>query len=243
MKFIVVVFAFLMLLSACDKTVKDDRDPVMEMIALNGNNFQPNDVVELNLSVSDNENLNQVRVRIAPAFAKSFGDWKAIQIREISGQAYSGSFSFVIPDTARSGYYQISAQAADLKGNGTKDSTLYFSIHQPGFAPEIHDFQTVPPIVADVIYMNGQDSLHFMGMLTDDQQLKQITFELRSTTGSRIRLLTHNIPDTLTSWDLALNTDTIFPPFEVPFPGSLLVKVLDNDGNQTRLEIPVEYTP
>ena len=243
MKLILPVLAFLLVIVACNKTEKDEHDPVMEMIELNDDTFQPNDVLELALAFSDNENLNQIRVRIAPAFAKSFGDWKTTQIREISGQSYNGSFSFVIPDTARAGYYQISAQAADLKGNATVDSILYFSINQPGFAPEIHDFQTDPPMVGDVIYMSGQDSLRFMGMITDDVWLKQITFDLRSTNNGSIKLLTHNIPDTLASWDLALHTDTILPNYATQIPGSLVVKVLDNDGNQTRLEVPVEYTP
>src|SRR5690606_8164556 len=227
MKLILPVLAFLLVIVACNKTEKDEHDPVMEMIELNDDTFQPNDVLELALAFSDNENLNQIRVRIAPAFAKSFGDWKTTQIREISGQSYNGSFSFVIPDTARAGYYQISAQAADLKGNATVDSILYFSINQPGFAPEIHDIQTYPPIVGDVIYMSGQVSQRVMVMITDDAWLKQITFDLQSTNNRFMKPLTHNVPHTLASWDLAFHTDSIFPKYAPQRPVSLVVKLRD----------------
>lgn len=243
MKFKAVLFGLLILFLACTKVVNDESAPVIESLELNSDSFQPNDVLEISVSLSDNENLEQVRVRISPAFAKSFGDWKDLKVRDISGQTYEGSFSFVIPDTARSGYYQLEAQGADLRGNGTKDSVLYFTINQPGFAPELIGFQTYPPIFSDVIYMTGQDSLRFLGMVIDDDQLKQVTFDLRSTNDERIKMLTHNIPDSLTSWDLALNTDTILPDYETKFPGSLLVKVLDSDGNQTRLEVRIDYTP
>ncbi|NEN24355.1 hypothetical protein G3O08_12650 [Cryomorpha ignava] len=243
MKFKAVLLGLAILFLACTKVEKDERAPVIESLDLNSDSFRPPDVVKITVALSDNENLDQVRVRISPAFAKSFGDWKDLQVRDISGQTYEGSFSFVIPDTARSGYYQIVTQGADLRGNGTKDSILYFTINQPGFAPNIIDFQTDPPIVEDVIYMSGQDSLRFTGLLIDNVQLKEVTFDLRSTNDERIKMLTHDIPDSLTSWDLALNTDTILPDYETKFPGLLLVKVLDNDGNQTRMEVPVDYTP
>lgn len=243
MKFKALLFGFLILALACTKVIQDELAPVIESLALNADSFAPNDVLKITVSLADNENLNQVRVRISTAFAKSFGDWTDLQVRDISGQTYEGSFSFVIPDTARSGYYQIATQGSDLRGNGTKDSILYFTINQPGFAPELIDFQTDPPIVSNVIYMTGQDSLRFMGSLLDDTGLKQATFEMRSTNDEQIKMLTNNIADSVTTWDLALNTDTILPNYATKFPGSLLVKVLDIDGNQTRLVVPIDYTP
>lgn len=243
MKYRALLFGFLILALACTKIVQDERDPVIESLSLNNDSYEPNDVLEITVVLSDNENLEQVRSRISPAFAKTFGDWSDLKVIDISGQNYHGSISFVIPDTARSGYYQIATQGSDLRGNGTKDSILYFTINQPGFAPELVNFQTIPPIVDDVIYMTGQDSLRFSGMATDNVALKQVTIDLRSTNDQRIKLLSYNMSDSLTSWDLALNTDTILPQYETQFPGALLVKVLDIDGNQTRLEVPIDYTP
>lgn len=243
MKFKALLFGLLILALACTKIEQDERAPVIESLSLNGDSYKPNDVLEITVALSDNENLEQVRVRISPAAAKTFGDWKDLKVRKISGQTYEGTFSFVIPDTARSGFYQINTQGSDLRGNGTKDSILYFTINQPGFAPELINFQTDPPIVSNVIYMTGQDSLRFMGLLIDDTGLKQVTFDLRSTKNEKMKLLTTNIPDSLNIWDLASNTDTILPDYETKFPGLLQVKVVDIDGNQTRLNVAIDYTP
>ncbi len=244
MKTKIAIFAFVILCAACTVDDKDETDPVFQSLTLNAETFEPNDVLELSVGISDNENLNQVRVRISTSFAKTFGDWKDLEVRDISGTNYQGTFSFVIPDTARAGYYQISTQAADLRGNGTKDSIMYFTILQPGFAPELTNFQTSPPIVSNIIYMMGQDSLRFFGTVSDDGYLDQITIDLRSTTNQRIQLLTYNVKsDSISTFDLTLNADTILPQYDTRFPGSLLIKVLDWDGNQTRMEVPIEFAP
>ena len=67
-------------------------------------------MVEIGVGLTDNENLKQVRVSIATAFAKSFGNWKDLEVRDISGTTYQGTFSFLVPDTARAGYYQVSVR-------------------------------------------------------------------------------------------------------------------------------------
>lgn len=243
MKYTVAISFFLFILIGCNRTEVDEIDPIIESMEINSTSFVPQDVIRIDVGLRDDENMNQVRVRIEPAFSKSFGQWETVQIREVSGLSYQGSFMFTIPDTAAAGYYQYSVQGADMRGNGTKDSIDYFTILQPGFAPRLIGFQTIPPIVDNVLYLNGNDTLIFRGLATDNYKLSQVSFDLRSTKNERIELLSYNITDSLVYWNFAFHVDSIFPQYEEMFPAVLLVKILDSDNNQTRTEIPVDFIP
>lgn len=243
MKLIVFFIGVFLLATACNKVVEDKTKPVMESLSMNGDEFKPQDVIEIYVGLSDNENLSQVRSRISPSFAKTFGDWKDVSVKEISGTRYEGTISFTVPDTATAGYYQVTTRGSDMRGNGTVDSVMYFTILQPGFAPEIIDFETKPPIVNGVLYMTATDSLTFAGVVIDDTGLKNISINLKSTEDKNIKSLSYNIADSSVTWDFALQGDTILPDYEAVWPGLLLIKALDIDGNQTRREVPIEFEP
>ena len=243
MKLTIVFAAVFLLAIACNKVVEDKTKPVLESISINGDEFKPQDVIEINVSLSDNENLSQVRSRISQSFSKSFGNWEVVVVKQISGTQYEGTLSFIVPDTATAGYYQVTTSGSDLRGNATVDSIMYFTILQPGFAPELVDFQTKPPIVDGIIYMTSTDSLSFTGLVVDDTGLKSISINLRSTENKDIKTISKNVPDSSATWDFSLNADTIKPPYQNVTPGLLLIKAVDIDGNQTRREIPIDFEP
>lgn len=243
MKLTIAFAAFFILAIACNKIVEDKTKPVLESLSMNGDEFKPQDVIEIYVGLSDNENLSQVRSRISQAFSKSFGNWEAVVVKEISGAQYEGTLSFTVPDTAAAGYYQVTTRGSDLRGNGSVDSVMYFTILQPGFAPELVDFQTKPLIVDGTIYMSATDSLSFTGLIVDDTGLKTISINLRSTESKNIKTLTYNVPDSSSTWDFSLQADTIIPAYQNVSPRSLLIKALDIDGNQMRKEIPINFEP
>lgn len=243
MKLIIAFAAVFLLAIACNKTEEDKTRPVLESLSINGDEFKPQDVIEIHVGLSDNENLSQVRSKISPSFAKSFGDWEAVVVKQISGTQYEGMLSFIVPDTASAGYYQVTTRGSDLRGNGTVDSVMYFTILQPGFAPEIIGFQSKPPIVDGTIFMTAMDTLSFTGLVMDDTGLKTISINLRSTENKSIKNLSYTVADSSATWDFSLEADTIIPGYENASPGSLWIKALDIDGNQTRKEIPIDFEP
>lgn len=238
-----IVFLAVVLATSCAKQEKDETEPVMEAIHLNKKEFVPLEVVEVHVQLADDENLNQVRSKISQAFAKSFHDWSQAVVKPISGKKYEGVLTFVVPDTAKAGYYQLATQAMDMSGNTTVDSILYFTVLQPGFAPEFHNFQTQPPVVGDVIYLSGQDTLTFSGTVTDELGLKSVSINLKSTDDKNIRTLNYNLPDSVSTWDFAAEADTIFPNYDALLPAKLIVKAVDGDGNQSRLEFEIDFEP
>ncbi len=228
---------------ACQKENKDTTPPVINSLSIDAVEYVPNDVMNLQVSLSDNASLNQVRVRISQAFSKTFTHWDELSIRDISGTSFQGTFSFVVPDSVTAGYYQIATQAADMEGNGTIDSLIYFTILQPESAPQLIDFQTNPPMIGEVIYLNSTDTLSFVGQATDDINLSKLSVILQTASERAIKTVSFNITDSVTTWDFATQNDTIFPDYDVYQPSELLIKILDSDGNLTRKSFPVEFTP
>lgn len=243
MKIWILCFILFCGFCACQKENKDTTPPVINSLSVDAVEVEPNDVINVHVSLSDNAALNQVRVRISQAFAKSYTKWDELSVRDISGNSYQGTFSFIVPDSATAGYYQITTQGADVEGNGTVDSLLYFTVLQPLSAPQLIGFQTKPPMIGNVLYLTSTDSLSFVGQATDDLNLSKVSISLQTATERSIKTVYFNITDTVTTWDFATQRDTIFPDYDVYQPSELLIKILDSDGNLTRKTFPIEYTP
>lgn len=243
MKFWVFILIVLTLLPACTKDNRDLVAPVIEALSTNGTKFKPNDVLNIDVSVSDNAALTQVRVRISQAFAKSFGEWEDLQVRDISGTSYQGTFSFVIPDSAQAGYYKIATQGADIDGNGTVDSLRYITILQPGHAPELVNFQTNLPMLDNLLFLTSTDTISFAGKVVDDINIEKVSILLRDENATTLESLSYNVSDSLAVWDFAKNADSMAVDFQDKTPTELLIKMLDSDGNQSRSSFEVDYSP
>ena len=242
MKIWIIALILLCGFCACQKEVKDKTPPVITSLSVDVDSIAPNEVINVQVSLSDNAALNQVRVRISQAFSKSYTQWSALSVRDISGTFYQGTFSFIVPDSATAGYYQIATQGADMEGNGSVDSLIYFTVLQPGAAPQLIGFQTDPPMNGNILYLNSTDTLSFVGQAIDDINLNKVSIILQTATAKSVKTLNYSITDTITTWDFAVKADTILPNYDENIPSELLIKILDSDGNLTRKSYPVEFT-
>lgn len=243
MKIWILSFLLFCGLCSCKKEVKDTTPPVINSLSVDVDTVESNQVINVQVSLSDNAALNQVRVRISQAFAKSFTQWDALSVRDISGTFYQGTLSFIVPDSATAGYYQIATQGADMEGNGTVDSLIYFTVLQPESAPQLIGFQTKPPMSGNILYLTSTDTLSFEGQATDDIDLSKVSIDLRTANKRSIKAFSYNVTDTVTTWDFSAKADTILPNYSEYIPSELLIKILDSDGNLTRKSYPVEYIP
>ncbi len=230
---------------ACSKDTDDKVRPQIDLMELNGTEFAPGDLLEISVTVSDNEALNQIRLRLQDDFSKAFGAWGFVTIDPVSGTQASKTFSYLVPDSALSGTYSLSLQVADLEGNGSKDSLVNIFINQPGLSPTLVNFNTVPPLNGGTLFINSGDSISFSGTAMDDEALRSITIGLWPTVGSVISTYSRIFSDTVvvTAFDLAENADTLRPSYTNRFPSFLLVKLTDTIGHQSRFEFPVGFTP
>lgn len=243
MKIWIFGFALALVFCACQKEKKDKTPPVIDNLSVDAQSVEPNEVINVQVSLSDNSALSQVRVRISQAFAKSYSQWQEMTIRDISGTFYQGTFSFIVPDSATAGYYQIATQGSDMEGNGTIDSLIYFTVLQPGAGPQLIDFQTNPAMIGNTLYLTSNDSLSFTGLAKDNIGLNKVSIILQTSTEKSVKTLNYSIPDTISIWDFATKADTIYTDYDTYIPSQLIIKILDTDGNLTREVFPVEFTP
>ncbi len=203
-------------------------------LQLNDSSFSPGESLVVSVSGRDNEELGQVRTRIREAFAKSFGFWEFIEVRDLSGSTFTTNFSYSVPDTALAGLYEISVQVSDERGNGSVDSTLQFLVCQMGEEPMISNFETDPPLGEDAILrIGGSDTLTFSGIVSDPDTLESFSITFKDELGLALLSLSYPVADT-TMFDLSSAPDTAFFQNFTVYPAEMELKAQDFVGHQRR---------
>lgn len=235
-------FIFLLIL-ACSK--EDDReDPVLTGLSVSDEPLSPGDNLTVSVSATDNEELGQVRMRIREAFSKSFGAWQVLRVVDVSGNTLNRTFTFPVPDSALAGYYEVSTQVSDERGNGSIDSTLFFTILQAGVQPVIAGFQTSPPLNIDnELDLSFNDTLTFSGTVSDSEGLSEVEIDLQTAGGSSVDNRSYALGDTIQLWDFEQFADTLIATYTQNQPSKLLIKATNSQGHLTRQVYPVSYTP
>lgn len=228
------LFFFIAIVSGCNTVSDDEVEPIITSLEINEKSFSPGETLEVNVSGRDNEELNQVRSRVRQAFAKSFGFWEFVEVRDLSGSTFTTTFLYSVPDTALAGLYEISIQVSDERGNGSVDSTLQFMVRQMGEEPMISNFATNPaPDENDILRVGQTDTLTFSGMVSDPDTLESFSIVFKDEFGLNLLTLNYAVPDT-TFFDLTSAPDTaFFGSFEF-FPAEMELKAQDLVGNQRR---------
>jgi len=227
-------FFFLAIFAGCSTVSDDEVDPVITSLQMNDTSLSPGETLEVTVSGRDNEELGQVRSRIRQAFAKSFGFWEFVEVRDLSGSTFTTNFLYPVPDTALAGLYEISIQVSDERGNGSVDSTLQFMVRQMGEEPMISNFETNPVFGEDDILRIGQsDTLTFSGMVSDPDTLESFSIVFKDEFGLNLLTLNYAVPDT-TFFDLISAPDTVFFESLEVFPVEMELKAQDLIGHQRR---------
>lgn len=228
----------------CEKVTNDDTDPTINAFEIQNSRPEVGEVVTVSVEVGDNEDLNQLRLRMREAFSKSFGYWEFTQFESLSGTFYSGVYSFEVPDTALAGRYSISLQVVDERGNSSNDSIQYIDIIRPDEAPSLIDFATMPEIQTDgSIPLNQNDTLIFSGLAFDVDSIQTVEINILTTDGSSVQDFTYSLGSVSTTFNFGLSADSVIVNTLISIPTDMLVKVTDANGHMLRNEYPLNYTP
>jgi len=240
-----VFFFFCAFLLSCETVSDDSVRPEIKQFALLNPTVTSGESLEIRVEVADNENLTQVRLRIRDEFSKSFGAWGLVQVDDISGTLFERNYMFLVPDSALSGYYSVALQVADERGNGSIDSIQYFTISREGLSPLFSHFQTNPPFNSEgIIQADTNTVLTFEGGAQDDAGIQLVEINLRNALGSNIGILNYEIEsEIITDWYFAEQADTVkFSDLSQP-PVSMVIRLQDMQGHQTRREFSFQYNP
>lgn len=239
------VFLFLLIIG-CDQGLQDEIAPKIDDFTFSSESVMPDEVFEVSVAVSDDEELNQLRLRIVDAFAKTYSPWNLLRIEDLSGRNFQRNYMFALPDSALAGYYSIALQVADERGNSSVDSIQYITVLRPGLNPELVDFQTTPPFDSEnVIVADSLGYLIFSGLATDETNLARVDIEFKNRITNNLSADSYVFPaDTVvTSWDFAENADTVFFESFNSLPVQMVVKLTDVDGHRTRKAYQMIFNP
>lgn len=237
----------LILLAAACSDVSDDviRPEILRYSIANDTLAAGTDELLIDIEVTDNEDLSQLRFRMQEAFAKNFGHWRVVRIEDISGLSHQSVYSFPVPDTALAGLYEVYFQVVDIRGNASRDSVQEITITQAGNQPVFSGFTTVPsPEPSGEVVFFTDDTLTFTGSVGDASGLERIDFEFRGSGQNVLSSRSYVIPDSVdnTVWN-ATDADSVFFAGFQEKPASLTVKALNLEGHQSRKEFEFFFFP
>lgn len=239
-----VLIAALFVALGCEKISDDDTDPTISKFEIQNSRVEVGEVVSVTVEVADNEELNQLRLRMSEAFSKSFGFWEFTQFEDLSGTTFTGVYTFEVPDTVLAGRYGFSLQVVDERGNASPDSIQYVDVIRIDEAPSLINFATMPEISADgSISLNVNDTLIFSGTAFDVDSIQSVEINVLTVDGSSVQDLEYNVNNVSNTFDFALSADSIFVSTLINIPTNMLVKVTDANGHMLRNEYPLIYNP
>ena len=234
--------AMVLIVGGCAKVSDDETDPQIVQFNIADTRLEVGDLLEIEVGVTDNEALVQLRLRMEEAFSKSFGHWEWNRIDDISGQSYFSTYAFQVPDSALAGYYEVSLQVADERGNASPDSSQFISIIRNDQAPSLIDFETQPAYDGqNTIQLSFGDTLSFMGQAFDADSLATVSIVIQDAIGASLQTSTYNIGDTTQFFDFGLSADSLFFNFNQDIPTQMLLKVTDSEGHLLRNVYPIDF--
>jgi len=124
---LVILFTTMVFIACRDDNQVDVQAPVIQSVTINDQtidaiNVSANTEIVLSVTVSDNTDLNQLRVTVTPNDntnpTPNTGLWDELEIRNITGTSSSQMFTFSVPDSI-SGNWKLSIDCTDDLGNTT----------------------------------------------------------------------------------------------------------------------------
>jgi hypothetical protein len=187
MKKVLFVMVTVVALASCKKDSEDTTKPVINFVKIDGvvadeHEMNAGETFTIEVSSSDNESLNQLKVNIHGADdghthdgsstgeveAPNIGVWSETQIFNLSGTTNTQTLTLEIPAVV-AGHWHIEAMLIDEQGNEAVEyvTTLHvLNTYLPVFA-----VASDPAVVDGVITISAGASFNLMGTISDTDGL------------------------------------------------------------------------
>lgn len=223
---------------------QDTTAPQILAATINGEDhdlvFNSGDNLQLELDLSDNEALGELKLDIHDIFDghdhnKRGGDaWELTEIIQVSGASSTVSHSLSVPDPVTAGPYHVIFRLLDAAGNESEFEELDFLIRN-GEEPLI---SISAPDFSNEVHVSKGQSLNLVGSISDDVDLDEVIITIMEEEEHDHK----NSSGLLFSFDQDLpgSTDTSFDlsTVAIPVPSDaetghykLIISAKDNEGN------------
>jgi len=249
---IIILFSVLLLITAMScKTDSDNTSPKIELVSVSPqlgsglicgvieeNNviqLNSNDSLKLQLRLTDNKGLSQLKIDIHENFDchghKAVSPWQVLNLIDLSGTEQILSLSIPVPTTATAGVYHFQIRLLDESGNEAGGTEAY-SIKLLNNADTIAPSAIINLPLADTVAINRGDLLSFEIRAEDNIDLGAGRAELIYFTesGNKIKADTYTFEPGLGAIRV-FNLEYLLPTTLTRGDYAFFVRVFDAYGN------------
>jgi len=201
MKKAIFILSAILILASCKKESEDSTKPIINSVKINGivadeHEMNAGETFTIEVSTSDNESLNQLKVNIHSADdghthdeasgevdAPNIGVWSETQILNISGTSNTQSLTLDIPAVV-AGHWHVEVMLIDEQGNEALEYVT--TLHVVNTNLPIMNVVSVPAAVDYEISIAPGGTITITGTITDDDGLDSGHVELENETTGEI---------------------------------------------------------
>ena len=243
MKKAILFFAAVVILASCKKDEEDTTRPVIGSVKVNGvvadeHDIEAGSAISVEIAMSDNKELNQVKVDIHSADdghthgegeseeveEENIGVWSDARIISVSGESETETISFNVPNTIK-GHWHIEVSLIDKDGNEAVEYVT--TLHVENANLPVFALITNPAIVNGEIELEIGGTFTLSGTITDPDGFEHIHIEVEDeATGTVI----WEQEVTIVTGSTITLTDILVGPFATEGDYHLLIHAHDNAG-------------
>lgn len=201
MKKAIFILSAIFILASCKKESEDSTKPLINSVKINGivadeHEMNAGETFTIEVSTSDNESLNQLKVNIHSADdghshdeasgevdAPNIGVWSETQIFNISGTSNTQSLTLDVPAVV-AGHWHVEVMLIDEQGNEALEYVT--TLHVVNTNLPIMNVVSVPAAVDYEISIAPGETITLTGTITDEDGLDSGHVELENETTGEI---------------------------------------------------------
>ena len=201
MKKAIFILSAILILASCKKESEDSTKPIINSVRINGivadeHEMNAGETFTIEVSTSDNESLNQLKVNIHSADdghthddvsgevdAPNIGLWSETQILNLSGTTNTQTLTLEIPAVI-AGHWHVEVMLIDEQGNEAVEYVT--TLHVVNVNLPIMNVVSVPVAVDYEIIIAPGETITLSGTITDDDGLDSGHVELENETTGEI---------------------------------------------------------
>ncbi len=180
-----IIIAVVLIATSCGKFSVDNTDPKIEVFRINGQlqieTHTVGEALTIEITVSDNEKLQEVMIRIQNVSNSSLNQVEKLlhyqPFFDIDSKHFTETISIPTSTADLAGRYEVLLQVGDANGN-VDTRTTEFVLHNPDEQPHVDISSFVPPAENGVVYLAAGDSLVINGSVNDNSALAQFIVSL-----------------------------------------------------------------
>lgn len=255
--FLAASAALLLTFTACKKA--DKTPPIINSVMVNGQQHDfsatAGDTLQVEIKVSDDKELGQLKVAIHEAFdghghgkIATYSYFDYVKVENLEGADATVTLEIAIPEMSLAGPYHFIVQVVDAEGNEAEEVELTMILQNTGMAVIT---VTHPDFSGPNTHFDKGSTIDLQGNVTDDVDIKKIVIIIEAEDGNHGKVnqgelveIVIDLSGSVVSYFDFASLPGMGHPIEIPLTADdgdyeFLIIVTDSDGNMTIWEAEI----